>query len=144
MSAKDRFHNLVKSALIRAGWTITHDPFPIDYGDVQMQIDLGAERLLAAERGSEKIAVEVKSFIAPSTISEFHTALGQFLNYRSALRAIEPIRILYLAVPLEIYEEFFRLRFIQEVNKEHRLNLLIYDVEQEAIIQWIKSTSTAN
>ncbi len=56
MSAKDRFHNLVKSALIRAGWIITHDLFPIDYGDVQMQIDLGAERLLAAERGSEKIA----------------------------------------------------------------------------------------
>lgn len=94
------------------------------YGDVQMQIDLGAERLVAAERGSEKIAVEVKSFIAPSTISEFHTALGQFLNYRSALRAIEPERILYLAVPLETYEEFFRLRFIQEVTQEHRLNLV--------------------
>ncbi|MDF5732824.1 MAG: element excision factor XisH family protein [Rhizonema sp. PD38] len=144
MSAKDRFHNLVKSALIQDGWTITHDLFPIDYGDVQMQIDLGAERLLAAERDSEKIAVEVKSFIAPSTISEFHTALGQFLNYRSALRAIEPIRILYLAVPLEIYDEFFRLRFIQEVTQEHRLNLVIYDVEQEAIVQWIKSTSTVN
>jgi len=144
VSAKDRFHNLVKSALIRAGWTITHDLFPIDYGDVQMQIDLGSERLLAAERGSEKIAVEIKSFIAPSTISEFHTALGQFLNYRSALRAIEPERILYLAVPLETYEEFFRLRFIQEVTQEHRLNLLIYNVEHEAIVQWIKSSSTAN
>ncbi len=56
MSAKDRFHNLVKSALIQDGWTITNDPFPINYGDVQMQIDLGAERLLAAERGSEKIS----------------------------------------------------------------------------------------
>ncbi|KYC40293.1 fatty-acid oxidation protein subunit alpha [Scytonema hofmannii PCC 7110] len=143
MSAKDRFHNLVKSALIRDGWTITHELFPIDYGDVQMQIDLGAERLVAAERGSEKIAVEVKSFIAPSTISEFHTALGQFLNYRSALRAIEPERILYLAVPLQTYEEFFRLRFIQEVTQEHRLNLLIYDVEKEGIVQWIKLNSTA-
>ncbi|WP_420485340.1 element excision factor XisH family protein [Iningainema tapete] len=63
MSAKDRFHDLVKSALIRDGWTITYELFPIDYGDVQMQIDLGAERLVAAQRGSEKIAVEVKSFI---------------------------------------------------------------------------------
>ncbi len=95
MSAKDKFHNVVKSALVQDGWTITHDPFPIDYGDVQMQIDLGSERLVAAERGDEKIAVEVKSFIDPSTISEFHTALGQCLNYRSALRAKEQIYMAY-------------------------------------------------
>ena len=144
MSAKDRFHHVVKSALVQDGWTITHDPLPIDYGDVQMQIDLGAERLVAAERGGEKIAVEVKSFIAPSTISEFHTALGQFLNYRSALRINEPERIPYLAVPSETYEEFFRLRFILEVTQEHRLNLLVYDIEQEAVVQWIKLSSTDN
>jgi len=47
--AKDLFHDIVKSALIAEGWEITHDPFPVDYGDVQMQIDLGAERLLAAQ-----------------------------------------------------------------------------------------------
>ncbi len=63
--AKDLFHDVVKEALILEGWQITHDPFPIDYGDVQMQIDLGAERLLAAQRDSEKIAVEVKSFTNP-------------------------------------------------------------------------------
>ncbi len=143
MSAKDKFHDVVKSALIKDGWTITHAPFPIDYGDVQMQIDLGAERLVAAERGGEKIAVEVKSFIAPSAISEFHTALGQFLNYRSALRRNEPKRIPYLAVPLETYEEFFRLRFIQEVT-QHRLDIMIYNVGQEAIVQWIKSNNTVN
>ena len=77
--ARDLFHNVVKEALITDGWTITHDPFPIAYGDVQMQIDLGAERLLAAQRGSEKIAVEVKSFTNPSAISEFHTAVGHLL-----------------------------------------------------------------
>ena len=97
--ARDLFHNIVKEALITEGWHITHDPFPVDYGDVQMQIDLGAERLLAADRGSEKIAVEVKSFTKPSAISEFHTAVGQYLNYRYALRAQEPDRKLYLAVP---------------------------------------------
>ncbi|MDF5720339.1 MAG: element excision factor XisH family protein [Rhizonema sp. PD37] len=44
--------------------------------DVQIQVDLGTERLVATERGDEKIAVEVKSFIASSTISEFYKALG--------------------------------------------------------------------
>jgi hypothetical protein len=101
--AKDLFHDVVKDALIEEGWKITHDPFPVDYGDVQMQIDLGAERLLAAQKDSEKIAVEIKSFTNPSAIAEFHTAVGQYLNYRRALRVQEPTRILYLAKPMMIF-----------------------------------------
>jgi XisH protein len=136
--AKDVFHHVVKDALIIAGWQITHDPFPVDYGDVQMQIDLGAERLLAAQRDSEKIAVEVKSFTNPSAISEFHTAVGQYLNYRRALRSQEPARLLYLAVPSQTYEEFFRLRFIEEGIREYQIALIVYDVEERRITQWIK------
>jgi hypothetical protein len=61
-----------------------------------MEIDLGAERVLAAEREGQKIAIEVKSFlIGSSAISEFHRALGQFINYRSALRYEDPERVLY-------------------------------------------------
>jgi len=138
LMAKDLFHNVVKEALLAEGWQITHDPFPVDYGDVQMQIDLGAERLLAAERNTEKIAVEVKSFINPSAISEFHTAVGQYLNYRRALRSQDPARILYLAVPSQTYEEFFRLRFIEEGVREYQLYLVVYDVEDRRIVQWIK------
>jgi hypothetical protein len=136
--ARDLFHTVVKEALITAGWQITHDPFPVDYGDVQMQIDLGAERLLAAQRDSEKIAVEVKSFTHPSAISEFHTAVGQYLNYRRALRSQEPARLLYLAVPSQTYEAFFRLRFIEEGVQEYQIALIVYDVEEQRITQWIK------
>ncbi len=72
-----------------------------------MHIDLGAERIIIAERAQEKIAVEVKSFLAPSAIGEFHTALGQFLNYRAVLQLQQPNRLLYLAVTSEIYQSFF-------------------------------------
>jgi hypothetical protein len=136
--ARDLFHTVVKDALIKDGWQITHDPFPVDYGDVQMQIDLGAERLIAAIREQEKIAVEVKSFTKPSAISEFHTAVGQYLNYRRALRSQEPNRILYLAVPSQTYDEFFRLRFIQEGVQEYQISLIVYEVEDRSIVQWIK------
>ena len=71
-----------------------------------MKIDLGAEKLLAAGKGERLIAVEVKSFVGLSTISEFHVAVGQFLNYRIALEKLEPERVLYLAVPTEIYHIF--------------------------------------
>jgi XisH protein len=55
--AKDLFHQVVKDALVKDGWNITHDPFPVDYWDVQIQIDLGAERLLAATKDQTIIAV---------------------------------------------------------------------------------------
>jgi hypothetical protein len=134
--AKDLFHQVVKDALTKDGWNITHDPFPVDYGDVQMQIDLGAERLLAATKDQTIIAVEIKSFVRPSAISEFHTAVGQYLNYRRALRAQEPNRVLYLAVPSQTYDEFFRLRFIEEGIKEYRIHLVVYDVEDRSIVKW--------
>ncbi|MCT7952217.1 XisH family protein [Ancylothrix sp. C2] len=134
--AKDRFHQVVKMALTKDGWNITHDPLKIKVGGVEMEIDLGAERLLAAERGDEKIAVEIKSFLASaSAISEFHTALGEFINYRAALRREEPERILYLAIPDLIYNSFFHLDFPASVLQENSVKLIIYDIEVEQISQ---------
>ena len=136
MSARDIFHDAVKVALQKDGWTITHDPLSIDLVDGQLQVDLGAERLLGAQREGEQIAVEIKSFLAPSAVSEFHTALGQFLNYRVALKIKEPERILYLAVPLEIYESFFSRQLPQLSIQEYQLKLLVFDPESEVVVQW--------
>ncbi len=72
-----------------------------------MEINLGAEQLLAAERGHEKIAVEIKTFLSDSPLTDYHTALGQFLNYRLALEISAPTRTLYLAVPVVTYKAFF-------------------------------------
>ena len=52
MPARDRLHNAVKNALIRDGWTITHDPLRLTSGRRNLYVDLGAERLLAAEKGA--------------------------------------------------------------------------------------------
>lgn len=78
---------------------ITEDPLYIKASSkIGMYVDLGAEKLLAAERSGQKIAVEIKSFLGLSTIHEFHLAVGQFLNYRLALEKLEPERVLYLAI----------------------------------------------
>ena len=136
MSAKDATHNVVRKALEKDGWTITQDPYYIKVGGVELYIDLGAEAMVAAEREGQKIAVEIKSFLGASSISEFHTALGQFFNYRLALEEKEPDRELYLAVPLNTYNDFFSLQFIQKVVQT-TLKLLIYDEQSEVISQWI-------
>ncbi|MDJ1170717.1 element excision factor XisH family protein [Roseofilum sp. BLCC_M154] len=136
--AKDAFHEQVKTALTKEGWTITHDPFPIAISEVvKLQIDLGAEGAIAAERESEKIAVEIKSFIGDSDVSAFHTALGQYLNYSQALEEQEPERMLYLAIPHETYKDFFQLAFIQRALKRYQLKLIIYDPNLEETVEWI-------
>lgn len=135
---RDIFHDAVKHGLQKDGWTITNDPLRIRSGRVDMQIDLGAEKLLAATRDSQKIAVEVKSFTNPSNISEFHTALGQFLNYQVALEEQKSEFELFLAVPIGAFRTFFTLPFVQTVISRFQLKLLIYDPSEEVILEWKK------
>lgn len=104
---------------------------------ILIYIDLGAEKLIAAERKGEKIAVEVKRFISGSAISEFHKPLGQFINYRTALSQKEPDRIMYLAFSNTIYETFFILELIQIIIKTQNIKLIIYNPNREEISQWI-------
>ena len=136
MPAKDLFHNTVKAALEKDGWTITDEHLFLQVEDVDFYIDLTAERILAAEKIGKKIAVEIKSFLGASDVTEFHLALGQCLNYRAALRLTEPDRTLYLAVPVDVYTEFFSRRFIQRIIDEYQLKLLIFNPTQEEIVIW--------
>ncbi|MGD1857214.1 MAG: XisH family protein [Leptolyngbyaceae cyanobacterium] len=137
MPARDIFHKAVKIALQKDGWVVTHDPLTIDLADGQLQVDLGAERLIAAYKDKQQIAVEIKSFIAPSAISEFHTALGQYLNYRVALKVREPERLLYLGISIEIYEGFFCRQLPQLSLQEYQMKLVVFDPTSEVIVKWI-------
>jgi hypothetical protein len=134
--AKDKYHFAVKIALEKLGWTITHDPLLLIEGEVSVQIDLGAEQLITAERDNQKIAVEIKTFGGDSNISQFHTALGQYLNYLELLEQKEPNRELLLAIPEDTYLEFFEIAFVRRIRKKYNLELLVYDPSNEVIIQW--------
>jgi XisH protein len=136
VAARDIFHDAVKQALEKAGWRITHDPLSLQIGGVEMYIDLGAEQLIAAEKEGEKIAVEIKSFVAVSAIYEFHLAIGQYRNYQLALLQEDPERVLYLAVPEDAYDRFFTLQFIQDALRYNEVRYLVYDVQAEVIVQW--------
>jgi len=135
--ARDIFHDAVRRALEKQNWTITADPLGVKFGDINFQVDLAAERILAADRGDEKIAVEIKSFLSPSAITDFYAALGQFLSYRLALSNAEPERTLYLAVPLDTYESFFQLAFPHAAIEQYQLKLAVYDSAEEVITTWI-------
>jgi hypothetical protein len=134
--AKDLFHDVVKTALIKDGWQITDDPLFLKVGGVDFFIDLGAEKLLAAERDGKKIAVEIKSFINTSSVADFHLAIGQFINYRVALKVADPERKLFLAVPDIAYKTFFQKEFPRMVIQQYELELFVYDIENEVIVLW--------
>ncbi|NEQ67931.1 MAG: fatty-acid oxidation protein subunit alpha [Symploca sp. SIO2D2] len=134
--ARDLFHKTVKNGLIKEGWQITDDPFFVKVGGVEFFIDIGAEKLIAAEKDDERIAVEIKSFINPSSISDFHLAIGQFINYRVALKIKDPSRKLFLAIPDTIYRTLFQKELPKIVIQEYQLNLIVYDIETEEIVLW--------
>lgn len=136
MSRRDKFHKAVKHGLQKDGWTITDDPLTIRIPGIQMYIDLGAEKIIGAEKAGQKIAIEVKSFMSTSAISEFHTALGQYLNYQQALAEHDPERPLYLAIPQDIYNNFFKLTFIQETIQRYQLKLIVYKPKMEVLTLW--------
>ena len=56
---------------------ITDDPLRLETGGTKVEIDLGAEQLLAASRGKEKIAVEVKSFLSDSPLTDYQKEFAQ-------------------------------------------------------------------
>jgi len=136
--ARDKFHYAVRQGLEKEGWEITHDPLRLEFGENdRVEIDLGAQAVLGAERTGEKIAVEIKSFLSDSALLDFHLALGQFLNYRLVLETIEPERVLYLAVPFAAYESFFWRDLPRLAIQKYQVKLMVYEPQKKAILQWI-------
>lgn len=136
MSARDIFHDAVEQALQKDGWS-NISSMTLRYGTTKLEVDLSAERFFAAQKEDVQIAVEVKSFAAPSVVYEFHQAIGQYLHYRMVLRRLQPQRIPYLSLSIEVYERFFRTEFFQDSLEEHRVNLILVDTASKEIIQWL-------
>lgn len=138
MPAKDIYHDAVKQALIKEGWTITADPYTVEYEEFKVFVDLAAERTLVAEREGQKIAVEIKTFLRPSFVRELEYALGQYILYRNLLSVTEPDRELYLAISERIYHNFFQQNASQFIVEQNQILLLVVDIQSEVIVQWIR------
>ena len=135
MSRKDTYHELVKEILIQEGWTITHDPYVFETDPI-LSTDLGAERLIAAERGVEKIAVEIKSFLSESQVVELEKAVGQYGIYEELLKDQEADRALYLAVPTEAFENILSRQVGKIAIKRFGIKLIIYSLSRKEPLLW--------
>lgn len=100
--------------------------------------DLGAERIIAAEREAEKIAVEIKSFTEPIVLHEFYEAIGQYEVYNTALKQLDRERKVVLAIPENIWSNLNTQEFVTAFFAIKSIPYFVYNFEKETIEQWIK------
>ncbi|NER38856.1 MAG: fatty-acid synthase [Oscillatoria sp. SIO1A7] len=138
--AKDIYHDTVKTALIKDGWTVTDDPLTFAVGSRSAYVHLRSQTLFAAEKDRQRIALEVKSFISLSPVQDLETALGQYLLYRGLLEEsdIHGERRLYLGIRETVYLDFFEEDIARLAVRDNNLKLLVFNVEAEEVVQWIE------
>jgi hypothetical protein len=135
--ARDAFHDIVKEALITDGWLVTDDPLTLlSRAEGGISTDLGAEKIIVAEKGLTKIAVEVKSFLNPSMIHDFLRASGQYNGYNIVIKRKQLNRILYLAMPIYAYEKLILYDFIQAIIEEGTIKIILFDEKEKIIVSW--------
>jgi len=142
MPARDEYHDCVRNALVKDGWSITADPYRVIVGEQAVYVDLAADQLVSAEKDGRRIAVEIKGFPGRSPVYELEQALGQFLIYRSVLRRADPSRQLYLAIPEDVYRDVILTQLGQMITDDYRLEYLLFDTSAEVVSQWIDSTNS--
>lgn len=137
--ARDTFHEIVKEALIKDEWIITDDPLTLlSRAEGGISTDLGAEKFIVAEKGITKIAVEVKSFINPSMIHDFLRASGQYNGYNIVIKYKQIDRILYLAMPVFVYEKLVNYDFIIAIIENVSIKFILFDEKEKKIVKWIE------
>ena len=137
MARRDALHDSCRNALEKAGWTITHDPYPLPYGRELLFVDLAAETVIAAEMGEKKIAVEIKSLLGTRDMPELERALGQYVLYRSLLKRHDPDRRMYLAVSKVAFDEHFDIAQGRDLIEDEALKVIVFVPEQEIVELWI-------
>lgn len=137
MSRRDSLHDSLRRTLEKDGWVITDDPLILVIEQTLLKADLGAEKIFTAEKEGRKIAVELKTFDNPSVINDLEKTLGQLQLYTWALEEQEPDRHLFLAVSKIAYNRQFQKPLFQLAVKRNKIDMLVYDPEQEVILEWI-------
>lgn len=143
MSRKDFYHTHAKSALIKDGWEVKHDPLSVPFAGTTLRIDLGAERLIATKDNNtitvETIAVEVKDFLEDNDfVSEFHRMLGQCSDYSFSLSKHDPNRKLYVAITEEAYYRVFCIPDIASQVINNNISLIVFNPNTCKIVSWKK------
>ena len=137
MPARNLYHDAVVEALVADGWTVTADPLWMQFAGRDLYVDLAAERsTVAAQKGAERIAVEVQTFAAASDVLNLQRAVGQYGVYRFVLSRTDPDRRLYMGVDEETYATVLTEPFGQALVAEFGIRLVVFDPDARRVVRW--------
>ncbi|MEH2248938.1 element excision factor XisH family protein [Nostoc sp.] len=128
----------MKNALIKDGWTITDDPFHLKWGKKDLYVDLAAEKLLIAEKGTQKIAVEIKTFSGDSEVADLEQAIGQYFTYLAVMSRNYRDRVLYIAVHEDVFTDIFEEEPLGKlILEDYKIPLIVFNPKREVIVRWL-------
>lgn len=71
--------------------------------------------------------------------NEFHTALGQYLDYELGLEEQEPDRLIFLALPMKAFQKISQIPLLLKALNRFKVKVIIFNPDSEKIIQWLKN-----
>ncbi|MEN0050395.1 MAG: element excision factor XisH family protein [Bacteroidota bacterium] len=140
MARRDKIYEIVKIALEKDDWKVKKKPLAVKIPgeDKELEVDMEAEKVMVAKKGSKQIAVEIKSFAEPSIIHTFHKVLGQYVNYKDLIAANKQPHELFVAIPDFAFDEIEKSPFMLGQMKKYGMKAFVVNLEEKVIEKWIK------
>lgn len=106
-------------------------------------MDLAAEKLLIAEKGTQKIAVEIKTFSGDSEVADLEQAISQYFTYLAVMSRNYPDRVLYIAVHEDIFTDIFEEEPLGKlILEDYKIPLIVFNPKRKVIVRWILWNNT--
>jgi hypothetical protein len=137
MPAQDLYHDVVRDALRKDGWRITHTALQLKVKAESRAEELWEGPWLIADKDERKVAVAVDSFVGHSNLVDITQTWRQLGLSRPQLHAMDADRVVYLAVRQATYSACFAGGEGELVLAKEHMRLLVFDPRTEAIIQWV-------
>jgi hypothetical protein len=137
MPAQDLYHDVVRDALRKDGWRITHTALQLKTGAESSAGELWKGPWLIADKDERKVAVAVNSFVGRSNPTDIIQMWGQLALSRPRLHAMDSDRVVYLAIRQATYSACFAEAEGELLLEKEHMQLIVFDPRAEAIVQWV-------
>ena len=137
MPTQDLYHDVVRDALRKDGWRITHTALQL-----KARAESGAGELwegpwLIADKDERKVAVAVNSFVGRSSPADLTQMWSQLALARLQLHAMDADRVVYLAVRQATYSACVAGTEGDLLLAKEHMRLIVFDPRAEVIVQWV-------
>ena len=137
MPTQDLYHDIVRDALRKDGWRITHTALQLKARAESRTRELWEGPWLIADKDERKVAVAVSSFVGRSNLADITQMWGQLELSRPQLHTMDSDRVVYMAVRQATYHACFGGTEGELLLEKEHMQLIVFDPRAEVIVQWV-------